>query len=74
LLTTPQTRSLPSNLTLNQFAEAMKALNLAEIPPQNRNAALMAHLARIMAASIHDRARAQDLVSAILVRARARHA
>lgn len=51
----------------------MKTLRLAEIPPHKRNAALMTHLASIMAASIHDRALAQDLVTAILVRARANH-
>jgi hypothetical protein len=74
LITTPQTRSLPSNLTLHQFAEAMKALDLAKIPREHRNAALMDHLARIMASTIHDRARAQELAGALLARARTRNA
>lgn len=52
----------------------MKTLNLAEIPLENRNAALMDHLARVMALSIQDRAKAQELVAAILMRARARNA
>lgn len=73
MITTQQNRQLSSNLSLQQFAEAMKTLRLAEIPPHKRNAALMTHLASIMAASIHDRALAQDLVTAILVRARANH-
>lgn len=42
----------------------MKSLNLADIPPENRRAALADHLAMIMIDSIHDRRQAVELASA----------
>lgn len=42
----------------------MKSLNLADLPPENRRAALADHLAMIMIDSIHDRQKAVELASA----------
>jgi len=50
----------------------MKSLNLAEIPPENRKAALADHLARIMIDSIHDRSQAVELASARILHRAAR--
>lgn len=50
----------------------MKALNLNDIPPENRRAALADHLASIMIDSIHDRQKAVELASARIMH-RANH-
>lgn len=55
---------LSSNLTLQELGQAMKSLNLADLPPENRRAALADHLAMIMIDSIHDRQKAVELASA----------
>lgn len=46
---------LPSSISPEQFAQAMAALDLRAIAPERRKAALMDHLMRIQAATIHDR-------------------
>lgn len=46
---------LPSSISPEDFAQAMAALDLSAIEPSRRKAALMDHLMRIQAATIHDR-------------------
>lgn len=63
-----QKDALPSSMTLQEFGQAMSALDLQSIPPEHRKAALMDHLAKIMIEKIHDRPMAADLASAYLMR------
>jgi len=50
-----EAQRLPSSLTPTQFAKAMAQLDLRLVPPERRKAAIMDHLMRIQAATIHDR-------------------
>lgn len=46
---------LASSLTAEQFAKAMAQLDLSLVPPERRKCAIMDHLMRIQAATIHNR-------------------
>jgi hypothetical protein len=63
---------LSSNLTLNQFAQAMRQLDLSAVAPENRSKAIQDHLAHIMIHSIHDRTQAAELVAARLLHLKTR--
>jgi len=43
-----------TGITIHDFGRAMAALDLSAIPPENRNAALMDHLAGVMSKTIKD--------------------
>lgn len=64
----PQADALTSSLTPRQFGQAMAQLDLASVPPENRKAALADHLAKIVAANIHDRSQAAEITAARLLR------
>ena len=55
-------------MTLQEFGQAMSALDLQSITPDKRPRMLMDHLAKIMIQKIHDRHTAADLASAYLMR------
>lgn len=50
-----------SNITLADFGKAMSVLDLSSVPPPNRAAALMDHLAHIMASTVTDQNLANEL-------------
>ena len=60
---------LESSIDIHEFAHAMKALDLSNIPPQNRAAATMDHLARIMAMTALDPVKAGEIQDALLMKA-----
>ena len=56
-----------SNITLVEFGNAMKQLNLDDVPDHRRAEAIQDHLMRIMADSIRDKEVAEQLhISRIL--------
>lgn len=65
-----QKDALPSSMTLQEFGQAMSALDLSSIPPHGRKQAVLDHLAKIMIQKIHDRPMAADLSAAYLMRKR----
>ena len=70
LIKNTQKDALTTNMTLNEFAKAMQALDLASIPAENRKRAIMDHLAGIMVEEVHDRRAAVELAAARIMRAR----
>lgn len=47
-----------STITLQQFAEAMKALDLSGVPPERRKQAVAAHFFRVMTSTMADKSEA----------------
>ena len=68
MITNHEKQRLSSTLSLNQLGQAMAQLDLSAVAPENRTKAIMDHLTRIMAATIHDRSVAMDLTAARLLR------
>ena len=66
----PQADALKSSLTPHQFGQAMAQLDLQAIPEHKRKAALADHLAKVVAANIHDRQAAANLTAARFLRAK----
>jgi len=59
--------ALPSNITTAEFGKAMAQLNLDGIPEHKRAEAIRDHLMRIMADSIIDKQKSQEIhISRIL--------
>jgi len=52
---------LPSNISLQDFAKAMRQLDLGPIPKEKRYAAVIEHLMRIMENEINDRSLAKEI-------------
>lgn len=50
-----------STISLQDFGKAMSVLDLSNVPPPNRAAALMDHLAHIMASTVTDPTLASEL-------------
>ena len=65
-----QKEALLSNLSLDEFAQAMQALDLLSIPEEKRKRAIMDHLAGIMIESVYDRRAAVELAAARIMRAK----
>ncbi len=63
---------LKSSITTEQFGKAMAELDLTNVPDHRRQAAVMDHVAKIMAGTIHDREVAIELTAARLMRAKKR--
>ena len=58
--------TLPSNMTLKQFGQAVAQLDLANIPAERRKDALKAHVLRLAATSLQDKALADEIGSSYL--------
>ncbi len=54
LIKNRQKDQLPSQLTISEFAHAMKQQDLSSIPPEKRKAAIFDHFMTVMANSIRD--------------------
>jgi len=61
---------LNSTITLPQFADAMKALDLSSVPQEKRAKAIMDHLMLVMASTVTDRSKAAEIIGARLLRAK----
>lgn len=70
LIKNAQKDALTTDMTLDEFAAAMKALDLESIPAHKRRRAIMDHLAGIMIEEIHDRSAAIELAAARVMRAK----
>lgn len=60
----------PSSITPEQLGRAMSGLDLASIPPEKRQSAIMDRLIEVMAETVHDRDFSNKLK---IARAVARH-
>lgn len=58
--------TLPSNMSLKSFGDAMSQLDLSSIPPHRRKAALKAHVLRLAAVHLEDRTLANDIMTSYL--------
>ena len=66
-ITNKQADALESNLTTTEFGKAMSELDLESIPEHKRKKAVMDRLMQIMAKSIKDKFKAQEIhISRIL--------
>jgi len=65
-----QKDALKSSITPEQFGKAMSELDLSDVPEHRKQEAVMDHVAKIMAGTIHDRAVAIDLIGARLMKAK----
>ena len=64
-----QKDALESNITLDQFGNAMKQLNLSDVPTERAEEAIKDHLMRVMADTIKDKEKAQEIhISRLLKR------
>lgn len=64
-----QKDALESNITLDQFGNAMKQLNLSDVPAERVGEAIKDHLMRVMADTIKDKEKAQEIhISRLLKR------
>ena len=64
-----QKDALESNLTLGQFGHAMSQLNLTDIPRERAAEAIKDHLMQVMADTIKDKEKAQEIhISRLLKR------
>lgn len=70
MIRNPERESLPTTLSLPEFGRAMAALDLSSVPPENRQRAVLDHLARVMIGSLHDRSLAVDIAASRLLRPR----
>ena len=63
--------ALDSNMSLAEFGNAMKQLNLNDVPHHKRPQAIIDHLMRIMGDAVIDKEKAQEIhISRILHRKR----
>ena len=63
-----QAQALKSNITPDELGKAMSQLNLNEIPAHRRAEAIRDHLARIAADVIHDREKASEIRSGLILK------
>jgi hypothetical protein len=56
-----QKDAIPSRMNLAEFGNAMSQLNLSGVPEHKHPQAIMDHLMRIMADSITDREKSQEI-------------
>ena len=61
-----------SNLSVEDFAKAMAALDVPSIPPEKRAKAVMDRLARLIIEHATDRSKVADVATAYLLRSRLR--
>lgn len=62
-----QADALKTSMSLQEFGNAMKQLNLNGVPKEKHTAAIMDHLMHIMAETVHDKEKAQEIhISRIL--------
>ena len=65
-----QKDALPARLTLAELGAAMAQLNLSSIPPHKRQQAVMDHLMMVMAETVEDRSKAQEIIASRMLRAK----
>lgn len=53
--------TLPSSMTLGEFASAMKQLDLSDVPPEKRRYAIRAHVLKVSAHTLQDRVLGQEI-------------
>jgi hypothetical protein len=70
LIKNTQKEVLTTDLSLNDFAKAMQAIDLSSIPTEKRKRALMDHLAGIMIDTVHDRSAAVEIAVARVMHAK----
>lgn len=64
-----QADAIPSRMSIHEFGNAMKQLDLSSVPKHKHSQAIMDHLMGIMADSITDREKAQEIhISRLLKR------
>jgi len=68
LVKNPQKNALKSSITPQQFGKAMAELDLSAVPEHRKQQAVMDHLAKIMAGTIHDRSVAIEIAASRLMR------
>ena len=56
-----QKDAIPSRMSLSEFGDAMGQLDLSSVPKHNHSKAIMDHLMRVMADSISDKEKAQEI-------------
>lgn len=59
---------IDATITKEQLGQAMSQLNLKSIPPEKRQAAVMDHLMAVMAESITDRDKSQEIKASRILR------
>ena len=62
--------AIQSKITLEQFASAMKQINLDNVPPEKRKAAVLDHIFTIMADTVVDSGLKYEIKSSQLLRKR----
>ena len=62
--------AIQSKITLEQFASAMKQINLESVPPEKRKAAVLDHIFTIMADTVVDSGLKYEIKSSQLLRKR----
>lgn len=72
IVTNRQGQALPAKINLNEFGQAMSQLNLSSVPPHMRQRAVMDHLMMVMASTITDRSKANEIITSRLLHARNR--
>jgi hypothetical protein len=65
-----QADALESNMTTEELGQAMNQLDLSSVPPHKRKSAVMDHLMRIMAQSILDKEKANEIHVSRLLRSK----
>ena len=63
-----QLDGLKSSITPEQFGKAMAELDLSDVPPHRQQEAVMDHVAKVMAGTIHDRDVAVEITAARLLK------
>lgn len=63
-----QAQALKSSMTPEELGKAMSQLNLNDIPKERRAEAIRDHLARIAADVIHDREKASEIRSGLILK------
>lgn len=62
-----QAEALKTNMSLHEFGEAMKQCNLDGVPEHKRTEAIFDHLMKVMAHTVTDKEKAQEIhISRIL--------
>ena len=70
LIKNRQKQRIPSNLTLDEFAKAMKQLDLSSVPPSKRKQAVFDHFMSIMADSVTDPSTKYEILASQRLRRR----
>jgi len=55
--------TLPSTMTVQEFAKAMSEFDASAVPPEKLRFAVRAHALRVMASSLTDKALGQDILA-----------